>query len=153
MRKLWKERALVWIIFCLLCHAFQEMLSKLFMKIIERNLTTCLLVWHYPHFLWSWDIDSQRQIIPQWLETVTNPICCFHCGDVVVSVAGNAAQEVLRCICTPGYWFSVAFVCSALLGSIPEQHWNLFLMFGKWSRGRWEKICDYDTTEELHVLS
>lgn len=72
--------------------------------------------------------------------------------EVVGGMAGNAAHEVWQCFCCPSCWFWESFVCSALHESLPEQHQKCFLMFGKWTTGCREKMCEYDITEEPCML-
>lgn len=87
------------------------------------------------------------------METVMDHICCFHFFPE--SCCGNH-----RCCCTwsvaiyaPSCLFSLSKLSLVRCTRIPP--WmglkNVFLMFGKWSRGCWEEMCEYNT-EDLHML-
>lgn len=153
MLKLWKESDLVWIILCLSCHAFQIMLSKLFMKIIEWNLMTCLLVWHHNHFLWSWAIDSKtgRLSFSGWKRLLMPYVVSTCFQDVVVGITSDVAHEVLQFMCHPGCWFWVALVQWDVLESPPEQCWKMIFNVWKVRQDYWERMCKYNT-EDLHML-
>lgn len=132
MLKLWKESDLVWIIFCLLCLAFQEMLSKLFMKIIEWNLMTCLGLASYPFFmkLGYWLTKTGRLSFNGWKQLPIPYVVSTSFQEVVVGITGDVAHEVLRFMCRPRCCFWVALVWRDVLESPPEQCWKMF--FNVW---------------------
>lgn len=103
------------------------------------------LVWHHTISLEVGLLAHKgRQIQSHWLEAVMDHICCFHFFPG--SCCGNH-----RCCCTLSvgvYALSCLFFLSklSLVRCTRTPPWmglkNVFLMFGRWYRGFWEKMCE-----------